>query len=241
MSASVRIDWLFGRGLSIACGLEWSVPPAWKARPRDEQIGLIKPAVRREMSASYVDSKPVAALLNLLDTRTTRGWRHKFLTTNWDYLLQREILSMGLTQLPTWMDNSHVFHLNGTAEDLPDNSNRSPFLLEEDPSTQRCFAPEANVAFNAMMWNRHFVVCGMSYECATDKFLLHRLGQVEDCLPIGESSWIVVNPDKAAADLCGSRIAGALPRADVVTVHCGLTKWIADGAKELRGFGAIAP
>jgi hypothetical protein len=138
------------------------------------------------------------------------------------------------------MASSHVFHLNGTVEHLPDNSNRSPFLLEEDPASQRCFTPEANIAYNYMLWDRAFVVVGMSFECETDKFLLNSISRVEDDLPIGEAIWIVINRNKAALEVSSSRIANALPHATVHRVHSDFGTWQENGMKELRDRGAIA-
>ena len=193
-----RVDWLFGRGLSIGCNLSWSVPVERQALPRDDQINRIKAALRLEMGRPSVDCTVIRKLLRLLERRTAPGWTYLFITTNWDFLLQREIQALNLTDQPPWSANTHVFHLNGTVEELPNNAHRSPFLLEQDPAAQRAAAPEANSAFGKMMWNQTFVVVGMSFECQTDKFLLTALGRVQDDLPIGESQWLVVNPDPAA-------------------------------------------
>jgi len=138
------------------------------------------------------------------------------------------------------MANSHVFHLNGTVEELEDNPSRSPFLLEEDPASQRCFTPEANIVYNQMLWDRTFIVVGMSFECDTDKFLLSALSRAEDHLPIGESVWVVVNRNQNALDVSGARIAKALPRATVKGVHSDFDAWQESGMKELRHCGAIA-
>lgn len=154
--------------------------------------------------------------------------------------MQREVLALNLQQLPPWLANSHVYHLNGTVEQLPDSSHRSPFLLEEDPAEQRCFTPEANVAYNFMVWHRAFVVVGMSFECETDKFLLNALSRVEDDLPIGESSWVIVNPDRTALQLSCSRIAAVLPRATVKSIPVTLQEWVGRGLPELQAWTAIA-
>jgi hypothetical protein len=66
----------------------------------------------------------------LLSERTRDRWRHLFLTTNWDFLLQREIDEF-LPDCPHWLRDTQVFHVNGTVEDQTDggNSNRGSFLL----------------------------------------------------------------------------------------------------------------
>lgn len=208
--------------------------------PREQKISRITAALREEMKKASIDCTPIRSLLGLLSAHTNLGWRHRFITTNWDYLLQHEILDIGLSVLPSWLANSHVFHLNGTVEDLPDNSTRSPFLLEEDLGTQRASTQEADVVYNQMIWDRHFVVVGMSFECETDRFLLQALSRAEDDLPIGESSWVVVNPSETALEASCQRIEKALPRASVMRVRGTLTEWLQSEPKKLREWGALA-
>lgn len=124
------------------------------------------------MSGPNVCTTGLRLFLDFLAKRTTSGWRHLFVTTNWDYLLQREINSFipvipGNVK-PAWLADSHVFHLNGTIEDPSDHPFRSPFMLPEDPHHQRAWTPEANIALNKVIWQGMIVVVGMSFECATD-------------------------------------------------------------------------
>ena len=164
---------------------------------------------------------------------------HLFITTNWDFLLQREVLTLGHTVQPSWSAETHVYHLNGTVEELPDNGNRSGFLLETDPGEQRVSTHEANIAFGRIIWNRTFVVVSMSFECETDKFILSSLNRVEDDLPIGESEWIIVNPDRAALAAICKRIHYALPRATIRAVASSFRAWLNAGMPELQARGAI--
>lgn len=215
-------NWFFGRGLSIACNLRWGVPIEWSGLSREEKIRQIKVELRREMAAPGTDPSVIRDLLRILENNTTSDWKHYFLTTNWDYLLQKEISDLKLKVLPSWLKSSHVYHLNGTVEVLPDNSNRSPFLLEEDPASERCWTVEANVAYNNIISQRLFIVVGMSFECDTDKFLLTALNRVQDDLPIGESTWFVLNSNKSALDLSCQRLGQALPCAKIEGIHCNL-------------------
>ncbi|TKR55361.1 hypothetical protein D7I39_11120 [Allopusillimonas ginsengisoli] len=225
--------WLFGRGLSCSCGLSWTVPADWKNLPRDGQIERIKYAIRTEMGASNVDISCIQRLLDDLAAKTSNGRRHRFGTTNWDYLLQREMLTRSIVdwdgKLPTWLANSHVTHFNGTAEELETNKNRSPFLLEEDAFDVRTWSAEADSFFNFMIWARRFVVVGMSFECDTDRFLLQALGKVEDDLPIGESSWLIINPDAGALKKSCQAIQEHLPHATIKSVCSGFSDWQDDG------------
>jgi hypothetical protein len=235
------VDWFFGRGLSISCGLTWSVPEEWKGLSRTEQIALIKPAVREAMGSPNICLDPIHRLLNILETQTDPRWRHRFITTNWDHLLQQALISKGWAEQPDWLDETHVYHLNGTVEELAYNGNRSPFLLESDPPDERNSTLEADTAFNRIIWNRNFVVVGMSFECEMDRFLLHSLGKIEDELPIGESSWLIINPDESAGNIVANRIRNALPRANVASLAYGFNEWITAGAPELSNWGVFIP
>lgn len=237
---SPRVDWFFGRGLSIGCGLTWSVPTEWAGLARDNQISQIKAAVSAEMSARHVDTTDIRNFLDVLAQHTVDSWQHQFHTTNWDYLLQRELLKLGHTVQPSWCAETHVYHLNGTVEELPDNSRRSAFVLESDTGAARQSSVEGNKAFEKLIWNQTFVVVGMSFECEVDKFLLGALRDVEDDLPIGESLWLVVNPDAHALAASCERLNAALPRAVVTPIHATFGAWLRAQLPELRACGAIA-
>jgi hypothetical protein len=187
-------------------------------------------------------TKSIRRFLEFLSQRTVPGWRHFLATTNWDFLLQREVLRFITDDVrPSWLVDSHVFHLNGTIEDPPGDSFRSPFLLPEDLSTQRTITPEADTAVNKMFRATTFVVVGMSFECPTDRFLLRQLNEVQDHLPIGESEWIVVNPDSTALNATSGRIQNALPSARVLPVCCTMAEWQEKGFGELRPWGVFTP
>ena len=229
--------WLFGRGGSIACGLPWTVPAAWAGRPRHELIAAIREALRIEMNASTVDVTPYSRLLTVLALGTSPDWRHRFMTTNWDCLLQREVDKAYPTVCPEWLESTHVFHLNGTIADRPDKSRRSCFLLESDPIGTRVAKLESNLAFASMAWSDAFVVVGMSFECATDNSLLTALGRAP--LPVEASRWIVVNPDASALDGVCANLKSKLPGAAVLPVRQALAEWITGGLAELRDIGVL--
>lgn len=233
------VEWFFGRGLSIGCGLTWGVPPEWNAYPRDEQIARIKAAITSEMSAAYVDTKDIRLFLNLVAKHTVSPWRHQFHTTNWDFLLQREILALGHKAEPPWYAEAHVYHLNGTVEDLPDNSRRSAFVLESDPPQARVATTEGDIAYNKFIWSQTFVVVGMSFECEVDKYLLSALKRVEDELPIGESFWVVLNPNADALSTTCARLQAALPRAKIVSRASTFRAWLNAQLPELQSHGAL--
>lgn len=234
------INWFLGRGLSICCGLTWRVPDEWRELDREVQILKIRDAVRMAMDDPSVNTGPIRQWLSLIGERTTSRWNHRLITTNWDYLLQREVSDLGWTEKPGWLENSHVYHLNGTVEELANNGHRSPFLLESDPPEQRRSTTEANQAFGKFIWDRHFLVVGMSFECEMDKFLLQALGEVQDDLPIGESRWLVVNPDVTAAKNVATRIQCSLPKARVESVPMHFVEWLTDGAPQVRSWGAFS-
>jgi len=231
--------WLFGRGLSIACNLTWTVPHSWLWIPRWCRVALIKRRIRSEMNRPIIRPRIIQAYLQTIQNRTQPGWRHLFVTTNWDYLLQKEIEALHLTVQPPWMANSHVFHVNGTVEVLANNTKRSPFLLEQDQAAQRHFTPEASMAYGYMIWQRTFIVVGMSFECETDRFLLSALNRVEDDLPIGESTWFLVNSHPQALATSSARISTALPHARVIPLATTFEAWLNNNCAELRAHGVL--
>lgn len=224
----------------MGCGLKWSVPPEWRNLPRCQQIELIKEAITKEMSASYIDTTDIKYFLDMLSKHTAPLWRHQFHTTNWDFLLQREILKQGYQRLPKWLAQSHVYHLNGTAENLADNSHRSSFVLESDTTEARVWTVESEKAFDKFKWSKTFVVVGMSVECECDRYLLIALNKIEDYLPVGESRWIVVNPDADTLDKTCQRLQKALPSATIKRVKSTFHDWLNKNLPELQLLGPIS-
>lgn len=229
--------WLCGRGASIACGLPWTVPAAWAGLQREERIASIRETLHAEMAAPAVDTNTYSQLLTVLGLKTTPAWRHRFMTTNWDSLLQRQVNKAYPAVCPSWLESSHVFHLNGTVEELPDNSRRSSFLLESDSIGTRVAKLESNLAFASMIWSDAFVIVGMSFECAADNSLLTSLGKAP--LPVEGSRWIVVNPDESALYNVCANLKSKLPAATVVAVPKGLAEWLASGLGELQDIGVL--
>ena len=191
---------------------------------RDGKIGCIKRQLRQAMDAPGVSPDPIRDFLRFLSRRTEKGTRHRFLTTNWDYLLQREVSAFAETigGGPTWLSDSHVFHLNGTVEVLGDNSRRSALVLREDAG--RGPSMEFDAALAHLTWGSTFVVVGMAFECLADRALFSILNRVEDELPSGGALWIIVNPCLPDIQTAQALIQKTLPRA---TVKC-VQKTLAD-------------
>lgn len=235
---SREVVWFFGRGLSIGCGLTWNVPSGWQTLDRDKQIENTRETLLAEMNAPSVCPEGIRQFLEFLARHTAGDWRH--LTTNWDFLLQREILGRITDNVrPAWLSDSHVFHLNGTIEHPKDHHFRSSFLLTQDRGEQRTNSIEANIAFNHMIVRNTFVMLGMSFECATDMFLLRQLNKVHDTMPVGDSQWLIVNPDSAVLQVTCGRIQTALPYANVVPVCRTLDQWRKEGFRELTALGVF--
>lgn len=68
---------------------------------------------------------------------------------------------------------------------------------------------------------------------------MNALGRVEDNFPIGESTWILINPNQTALELTSSRIKKCLPHATVKTIFSDFNLWIESGLPELQECGAI--
>ncbi len=75
----------------------------------------------------------------------------------------------------------------------------------------------------------------MPFECDTDRGLLGALKQQEDNVPIGEATFIVVEPDQEVLNKTFSILASCFARAGGRQVPMGLSEWIAGGMKELTG------
>jgi len=80
----------------------------------------------------------------------------------------------------------------------------------------------------------------MSFECEMDKSLLAALGCVGDDMPIGESTWVVVNRNSRALKLSCSRIGEILPDASVVPVCSDFASWVENRMPELVECGALS-
>lgn len=163
------------------------------------------------MDAPVVNPQPIRHFLRFLAERTQGGLRHLLFTTNWDFLLQREVDAVAPDFRPPWLRDSHVFHLNGTVENLDDNSGRSALVLRED--VQRKASRELNQALNYIVWGSIFVVVGLAFECGADRSLFLILNRVQNELPSGESHWIVVNPSQRDIDRARNLIECMLPDA----------------------------
>mgnify|MGYP006995578222 FL=1 len=231
------LNWLFGRGASVASGLTWTVPKEWESLGRVEVIGKIKRDLSLKMDEAT--TSVYRKFLSILAKKTQAEWRHRFITTNWDYLLQKTIDEKPDEELPWRLADNWVYHLNGTIESLPDNSQRSPFLLESDPSDQRIVSFEANDAYNKMIWDDLFIVIGMSFECQIDKGLLGALRRVEDDMPVGGSRWLILDSSRQTLERVAQNIRSALPRSKIKTVQNRFESWVDSEMLELIDLGIM--
>jgi hypothetical protein len=196
--------WLFGRGASIANGLKWEVPQDWKEDliaeriTREAHVRMITGRLRQEMMRITEYPTPYTRLLDTMASSTLDGGHHRLITTNWDYLLQRDlnnwINANNQGCAPRFLStHGTVYHLNGSVEP-GDFQNRSPSLLETDSASVRNKTYEANKALNYLLWSNLIVIVGMSFECDMDRGLLATLRAHEDDLPIGSALFVVVEP-----------------------------------------------
>jgi len=230
--------WFFGRGASAACGLTWTVPEQWQSLDRDRQVEMIQSAIRREMNAPHINTWPYKRLIAHLKSSTDQ-WHHRFITTNWDYLLQREIDEMDFSVAHHWLPDTGVYHLNGSVKNFGDSNYNSPFLLETDSESVRKQSVEANVALNHVLWSRYFIVIGMSFSCRIDRSFLYVISKHEDNLPIGESEWLIVNTDQESSYSIASYIKGAIPRARISVLNADFAEWVNGPTKELQALGVL--
>lgn len=140
--------------------------------------------------------------------------------------------------LPKWLISSHVFHLNGSIEG-GSQGNRSPFLLETDSYKDRKSTFEANQALSYMIWERLFVIIGMSFTCETDRSLISFLHSIEDQLPFGEAKWIILDSQKEILDNNYSQFKKNFPAANIIPINKKFQDWIKNGMPELAKYGVI--
>ncbi|UCD80691.1 MAG: hypothetical protein JSW26_04460 [Desulfobacterales bacterium] len=195
--------------------------------------------LRKKMEMPSVHANSYRRFLDIMATQTVSQGYHRLITTNWDYLLQREVDTwIGANQpgyVPGFLKpDGMVSHLNGSIE--PGNfQNRSSFLLETDSAEFRKAAVESNKAFNKLLWSNFIVIVGMSFECDIDKGLSAALKTHEDNLPIGSALFVVVDPMEESLERTISRLAACFPRACGLRVQKRLEEWIDEGMPELFG------
>ncbi len=225
MASAREVCWIFGRGASLDCGLDWVVPSTGSELERDDQIQRTKRGPSKACCSDSVSMRPYVRLLRSLARRSTTGVRHRLLTTNWDRLLEAAMLeAVPGDLLPPWLSDSFVYHLNGSVTDPESSDHVSDFMLESDPRGRRVPRRLTDMAF-AHSSDTHVVVCvGLSFECQTDSSLLVALRW--SLMPIEISTWFLVNPDRSALSSSKDALARALPRSTVHLVPMAFSEWL---------------
>ena len=183
------------------------------------------------------------SLIDIMDRRTIDGVHHRLLTTNWDYLLNRDlgvwIRDKDLKCVPKFLGaHSVVYHFNGTVE-TGQSSNHTQFLLETDPNDVRKSKLASNIALGHMAETKCLVVVGMSFECEIDRGLLAVLKSLEDIMPIGEAHILIVEPNTRTLENVKNKVHACLPFSRVVPIALGLREWINAGMPELVDFNIL--
>lgn len=221
-----EITWIFGRGASLSCGLNWN-ENAEVLDDRIERIKKIDANLSREMQNVPIGNNPYSQLLSLLQNKTKPNQKHFFITTNWDYLLQREINNIITDKTcPPWLLDSHVFHLNGSVEKWDDGRHRTPIALPDDKERIGASSLEFSKAMNFLVSTRLFVVIGLSFSCKVDIRLIEFLKPYEDEMPFGEGRYLIVNNYQQDLDHLGNIIKNNFPRADVVKIASDFKSWV---------------
>ena len=216
--------WLMGRGASMDCGLMWEEDYSSRSRDRDWRISNIKSSLYAEMKRANTDV--YRELFDLLGRQTGGGWKHTFATTNWDTLIEREMTKLSVPL--TWLNNSHVFHLNGS---IKENRAGTPFLLKDDKRGLREPTTEGNQIYSHINVSSVMLIVGVSFECTTDRSLLIAIQNAK--LLVRTAPWIVVNPCRKALDVVRRRLSCHLPRTSIHTVECGFGEWVRSGTPHL--------
>lgn len=230
--------WLVGRGASIACGLCWTEPPSWADMPRQDRICRIKQTLRLEMCKSHVSIEPYRRLVQYLENHTAASWRHRFVTTNWDTLLQKVLDELYPSACPSqWLRDTYVSHLNGSVSRNTNPDFHSDFLLEDDPRGSRREKPQSNMIYNRILVSAYFVILGMSFECQTDASLLRAVQSAD--MRAQRGTWLLVNPSRSSLEQSCSTVKTAMPACRILPVQRGMVEWIEEGLPDLIGEGIL--
>ena len=199
---------------------------------------MIVDAINDQIEKLPQRDTPYRRLLDIMEERTVDSGNHIFITTNWDYLLERDVDAWVEAhhpgRAPRFLRNSQVvYHFNGTTE--RELKHGSSFLLETDIAGTRKATFEASEAFARLLWSQLIVVVGMSFECQSDRGLLGALREHEDKTPIGSALFILVEPCGEALEATCEKLAASFPRAYGLRVHSGFAEWLNSGMKELAG------
>ena len=216
---SSHLVWLAGRGVSMSCGLCWDVPRSLEDAYRRGEIGRaaltarICDALARAESHPSVDTRPMEKLIEKL--RACNGWRHSFVTTNWDGLLERALRAQGFAP---------PLHLNGSVAERN-------VLTAWDDERAREAVPQAREGLRRLMAADVCVVAGLSLASRLDEGIVARLR--------GKSGgrWIVVNHDPAQVRAACELLRAQLPRCRVSALEESFDDWVAAG---MPGLG-VAP
>jgi hypothetical protein len=229
-----KIVWLTGRGVSISCGLDWEVPSElYEAAKRGEMdrealCRRICDELHRVQAAAGLDTRPLDVLLATLRNQGNRDWKHAFVTTNWDTVLD-EVLA---AHPPHDSIDPVVAHINGSIEDP------KALLTELDSGAARDSAFEANKGFQQLLKAQVCVVVGLSLRTHLDKELVSMLGSRQSWSPAGDT-WLVVNHDAGEVQHACELLRERLPRSKVSAIATPFDTWVRNGLPELRSLGVI--
>lgn len=213
---SRNLVWLAGRGVSMSCGLCWDVPPALDAAfgrgelSRAELAERICDALERAEHAPSIDCGPIDTLLERL--RRSNPWRHTFVTTNWDRLLDRRLERHGFEP---------PLHVNGSLE-------KRNILIEGDDERAREAVPQAREGLRRLMEADLVVVAGLSLSSRLDKGLVSRLAGKRG------GHWLVVNHDPEEVRQASEELRSRLPQCIVRAAQQPFDEWVEAGMPGLE-------
>lgn len=214
---SGHVVWLAGRGVSMSCGLCWDVPQRLEEAFRRGEIDRAELTARiceelaRAEADPAVDARPVEKLIEKL--KASNGWRHSFVTTNWDGLLDRALRAHGFAA---------TLHLNGSVAERN-------LLTAWDDERARERVPQAREGLRRLMDADVCVVAGLSLANRLDEGLVARLRGKRG------GRWLVVNHDAAEVRQACELLRAQLARCEVSAVAEPFDAWVEAG---MPGLGA---
>lgn len=229
--------WLFGRGASLAAGLDWDETVEIESMvDRGLRTEAIRSGLRGAQDA-VPNNRVFEAFMERICSGTIAPWTHCFATLNWDTLLQSAVdgALRGRGHQRIW--DSQVRHLNGSI-DSPDDQWSAHIILRKDTIGSRKLSPELNTGLSELAIAKIVVIVGVSLAYGVDQALFNTLSACADEMPIGDTYFLIIDLSPSAV---AEKLRGLFRTAIVQPITIGFGDWVGKGMPELVERGVLRP